>query len=113
MRKNKKARKASAFRALPTADRVRACYAGTSIMGAARPAEAWPVRQQHGQQHAQGAVANTIRLAAFARRREIGIMRLVGASTMYIALPFLLEALVTAVLYWSQKKWVHYEEDAR
>ena len=41
-------------------------------------------------------VANTIRLAAFARRREIGIMRLVGASTLYIALPFLLEALVTA-----------------
>jgi cell division transport system permease protein len=43
-------------------------------------------------------VANTIRLAAFARRREIGIMRLVGASTLYIALPFLLEALVTAIL---------------
>ena len=41
-------------------------------------------------------VGNTIRLAAFARRREIGIMRLVGASTLYIALPFLLEALVTA-----------------
>ena len=43
-------------------------------------------------------VANTIRLAAFARRKEIAIMRLVGASTLYIALPFLLEALVTAVL---------------
>ncbi len=43
-------------------------------------------------------VANTIRLAAFARRREIGIMRLVGASTLYIALPFLMEALVTAAL---------------
>ena len=43
-------------------------------------------------------VANTIRLAAFARRREIGIMRLVGASTLYIALPFLLEAVVTAVI---------------
>ena len=43
-------------------------------------------------------VANTIRLAAFARRKEIGIMRLVGASTLYIALPFLMEALVTAVL---------------
>jgi cell division transport system permease protein len=42
-------------------------------------------------------VANTIRLAAFARRREIGIMRLVGASTLYIALPFLLESVVTAV----------------
>lgn len=41
-------------------------------------------------------VANTIRLAAFARRREIGIMRLVGASGLYISLPFLLEALVTA-----------------
>ena len=43
-------------------------------------------------------VANTIRLAAFARRREIGIMRLVGASTLYIQLPFLLEALVAAVI---------------
>lgn len=41
-------------------------------------------------------VANTIRLAALARRREIAIMRLVGASTLYITLPFLLEALVTA-----------------
>jgi cell division transport system permease protein len=43
-------------------------------------------------------VANTIRLAALARRREIGIMRLVGASTLYISVPFLLEALVTAII---------------
>ena len=43
-------------------------------------------------------VANTIRLAAFARRKEIGIMRLVGASTIYITLPFLLEALVIAAI---------------
>lgn len=43
-------------------------------------------------------VANTIRLAAFARRKEIGIMRLVGASTLYIVLPFLLEAVVTALV---------------
>jgi cell division transport system permease protein len=43
-------------------------------------------------------VANTIRLAALARRKEIGIMRLVGASTLYIALPFLMEALVTALI---------------
>ena len=43
-------------------------------------------------------VGNTIRLAAFARRREIGIMRLVGASTSYITLPFLLEAMVTALI---------------
>lgn len=43
-------------------------------------------------------VANTIRLAAFARRKEIGIMRLVGASTIYITLPFLLEAVVIAAI---------------
>jgi cell division transport system permease protein len=43
-------------------------------------------------------VGNTIRLAAFARRKEIGIMRLVGASSLYIQLPFLLEALFAAVL---------------
>jgi cell division transport system permease protein len=43
-------------------------------------------------------VGNAIRLAAFARRREIGIMRLVGASSLYIQLPFLLEALVAAVV---------------
>ncbi|KQW49287.1 cell division protein FtsX [Nocardioides sp. Root1257] len=43
-------------------------------------------------------VGNTIRLAAFARRREISIMRLVGASRLYITLPFLMEALVTAAI---------------
>jgi cell division transport system permease protein len=43
-------------------------------------------------------VANTIRLAAFARRKEIGIMRLVGASTLYISLPFLMETLIAALI---------------
>jgi cell division transport system permease protein len=43
-------------------------------------------------------VGNTIRLAAFARRREIGIMRLVGASSLYIQLPFLMESLVAGLL---------------
>ncbi|MFC7618794.1 permease-like cell division protein FtsX [Microlunatus sp. GCM10028923] len=43
-------------------------------------------------------IGNTIRLAAFARRREIGIMRLVGASNLYITLPFLLEAIVSALV---------------
>ena len=43
-------------------------------------------------------VVNTVRLAALARRREIGIMRLVGASSLYITLPFLLEALFTALV---------------
>lgn len=45
-------------------------------------------------------IGNTIRMAAFSRRREIGIMRLVGASNWYILLPFLLEALTTALLGW-------------
>jgi cell division transport system permease protein len=43
-------------------------------------------------------VGNTIRLAAFARRKEIGIMRLVGASNLYISLPFLMETLVAAMI---------------
>ena len=43
-------------------------------------------------------VGNTIRLAAFARRKEIGIMRLVGASNLYISLPFLMETLVAALV---------------
>lgn len=43
-------------------------------------------------------VYNTIRLAVFARRREIGIMRLVGASAWHIQLPFVLEAVLAAVL---------------
>jgi cell division transport system permease protein len=43
-------------------------------------------------------VGNTIRLAAFARRREIGIMRLVGASSLYVQLPFLLEAVFAALV---------------
>jgi len=43
-------------------------------------------------------VSNTIRLAAYARRREIGIMRLVGASSWHIQMPFVLESLLAAVL---------------
>lgn len=43
-------------------------------------------------------IATTIRMAAFTRRREIGIMRLVGASNFYIMLPFLLEALIAGIL---------------
>ena len=43
-------------------------------------------------------VANTVRLAALARRKEIGIMRLVGASSLYISLPFLFEALFMAAM---------------
>ena len=43
-------------------------------------------------------VSNTIRVAAFSRRRETGIMRLVGASNLYIQLPFLLEGAMAGLL---------------
>ncbi len=41
-------------------------------------------------------IATTIRLSAFARRREIGIMRLVGASNRFIQTPFVLEGVMAA-----------------
>lgn len=43
-------------------------------------------------------VANTVRLSAFNRRRETGIMRLVGASNLYIQLPFILEGTVAGMV---------------
>ncbi len=43
-------------------------------------------------------IANTMRVAAFSRRRETGIMRLVGASGFYIQVPFLLEAAIGAAI---------------
>jgi len=43
-------------------------------------------------------IVNTMRVAAFSRRRETSIMRLVGASNFYIQLPFLLEAALSAAL---------------
>jgi cell division transport system permease protein len=39
-------------------------------------------------------IANTVRMAVFARRKEIGIMRLVGATNWFIRLPFMIEAVV-------------------
>jgi len=43
-------------------------------------------------------VATTIRQTAFSRRRETGIMRLVGASAFIIQLPFILETLVATLV---------------
>jgi len=43
-------------------------------------------------------VMNTVRIAAYARRRETSIMRSVGASNMSIRLPFILEAVTAALL---------------
>ena len=43
-------------------------------------------------------IANTIRLTVFARRREIAIMQLVGATNMYIRMPFIAEGMLAGVL---------------
>ncbi len=41
---------------------------------------------------------NTIRMAMFARRREIEVMKLVGATNWFIRVPFMLEGLVQGVI---------------
>jgi cell division transport system permease protein len=43
-------------------------------------------------------IANTIRLTVFARRREIAIMQLVGATNMYIRMPFIAEGMLAGIL---------------
>lgn len=42
-------------------------------------------------------IFNTIRVTAFARREQTGIMKLVGATNWYIRLPFMLEGIVAGV----------------
>ena len=43
-------------------------------------------------------IANTIRLTVFARRREISIMQLVGATNFYIRAPFICEGLLAGLV---------------
>lgn len=43
-------------------------------------------------------IGNTIRISAYNRRRETGIMRLVGSSNLYIHLPFLLEGAIAGLV---------------
>jgi cell division transport system permease protein len=43
-------------------------------------------------------VVNTVRVSAFSRKRETGIMRLVGASNFYVQMPFIAEAGFAAVV---------------
>lgn len=43
-------------------------------------------------------IANTIRLAVYARRKEIGIMKLVGATNWFIRVPFIFEGVFEAAL---------------
>jgi cell division transport system permease protein len=43
-------------------------------------------------------ISTTIRLSAFSRRRELGIMRLVGASNRFIQTPFILEGVLASLI---------------
>jgi cell division transport system permease protein len=43
-------------------------------------------------------IANTIRIAIFARRDEIGIMKLVGAGNWFVRIPFFLEGIIEGFL---------------
>jgi len=43
-------------------------------------------------------ILNTIRMAIFARRREVSVMKLVGATNWFIRLPFMAEGLVQGLL---------------
>jgi len=45
-------------------------------------------------------ISNTLRIAAFNRRRETNVMKLVGASSFSIQLPFILEGVFPAILGW-------------
>jgi cell division transport system permease protein len=43
-------------------------------------------------------IANTIRLSLFARRREVEVMRLVGATNWFIRWPFVIEGIIVGAL---------------
>ncbi|HZR12858.1 MAG TPA: permease-like cell division protein FtsX [Acidimicrobiia bacterium] len=43
-------------------------------------------------------IVNTVRLATFARRREIEVMKLVGASNWFVRIPFLAEGFVQGII---------------
>jgi cell division transport system permease protein len=43
-------------------------------------------------------IGNTVRMGVFARRKEIGIMRLVGATNWFIRVPFMIEGILEGLL---------------
>jgi cell division transport system permease protein len=45
-----------------------------------------------------GLIGNTVRMAVFARRKEIAIMKLVGATNWFIRVPFLIEGMIEGLI---------------
>ncbi len=43
-------------------------------------------------------MANTIQVAAYSKRREVAVMKLVGASNWFIQMPFVLEAVFAGLI---------------
>ncbi|MGE5677667.1 MAG: permease-like cell division protein FtsX [Pseudomonadota bacterium] len=43
-------------------------------------------------------IANTIKLTLYARRREIGIMKFVGATDWFVRMPFIIEGIVVGII---------------
>ena len=50
-------------------------------------------------------IQNTIRLSIFARRREIEVMKLVGATNSFVRLPFMLEGMITGRVGAGRRRW--------
>ena len=50
-------------------------------------------------------IANTIRLSIFSRRREIEVMKLVGATNWFVRLPFMLEGMLTGLAASASVRW--------
>jgi cell division transport system permease protein len=42
-------------------------------------------------------IVNTIRMAIFSRRREVAVMKLVGATNWFIRVPFMMEGMIQGV----------------
>jgi cell division transport system permease protein len=88
------------FQSQPGVDKV--VYAKAVISGLERTFHIWQriayVLAACALLGAIALIVNTIQLAIFARRREIAVMKLVGATNWFIQIPFMVEGMIEGVL---------------